>query len=243
MDQLDRRAAHAARQLEVVGPLGHLDRRGVGQHRIDADHHRRPIGRVAERPRLGDVLAEPVQWQRIERHRRLVDDLEAVVADVGDPGLGIAADHDARRYVGPAVVRAVLGHRQGAEVYGVAGDDVLVDGRVLHHHRGDPLGQSRQDAIEDGGLGGLQRNQRLGARVVDARHQGEARAVVLEDTGRPAHRSALAQCLGNLQLQGHRPVDIDQFTMLTQRTEKFTKILKRHAKGSRGDMTRLPRPT
>ena len=58
LHQLDRRAAQAARQLEVVGLLGHLDRRGIGQDRIDADHHRRAIGGVAERPRLGHVLAE-----------------------------------------------------------------------------------------------------------------------------------------------------------------------------------------
>ena len=92
----------------------------------------------------------------------------------------------------------------------------------------------------DGVLGGLERNQRLGAGVVDARHQGEARAVVLEDAGRPAHRSALAQCLGDLELESHRPVDVDQLTVLTQRVEKFAEILKRHARDSRRPAPRLP---
>ena len=226
--QLYRRAAQPAGQLEVVGVVRHLDRRGIGQHRIDAEHQRRAKGRVAHRPRLGDMLAQPVHRQRIERHRLLVDDLEPVMADIGDAGRRILADDDSRRDVGPAVVGAVFRDRQGRQIDGIAGDNVLMHRGVLHHDRRDALGEAGQDALEDGLLGSLEGDQRLGPRIIDAGHQGKARAVVAKQAGRPANGSTLAQRLGDLEMGCHRAIDIDQLSLLAQRLEKIAEILKRH---------------
>ena len=131
LDELDGLAAHAADDLPVVGVLRHLDRARVGDHRVDTDDERRTKRLVPHALRLGLVLREPVTGGRHQRHRLVVDDLAAVVADVRDAGLGVVADHESRGDVRAAVVGAVARHGQNRQVDVVAEDDVLVHGTVV----------------------------------------------------------------------------------------------------------------
>jgi hypothetical protein len=229
---LDRGAAQAARHLVVVGVVGYLDGAGIGQERIDADHDGGAVGGVAHRARLGDVLAQAVVGQRVEGERRLVDHLEAVVADVGYAGLGVAAGDDAGGDVGAAVVGAVFGDGDLREIDGIAGEDVLVHRGVLDPDRRDAAGEAVEDALEDGGLGGFERDQGLGAAVVDAADQGEGCAVVVEADGGAGDGGALAHRLGDLELEGDGAVDVDEFAVGAEGGEEFAEVGVGHGSSS-----------
>jgi len=67
----------------------------------------------------------------------------------------------------------------------------------------------------------------------------------LKTKGRPGDGCALAQRLGDLQLDRHWPVDVEQLTLLAERVEKLAEILKRHGRtplflGTRGKLSPKP---
>src|SRR6266446_891899 len=137
-----------------------------------------------------------VHRQRVERHGLLVDDLEAIVPDVRNAGSRVLAHCDPWRDIRTAVIRAIVRYWQGPEIDGVAGDDVFIHRRVLYDDRRDALRQSGEDALDDGFLGGLQRDQRLCARVVDPGYERKGRTVPLENKGRAGRQGDREYTLG-----------------------------------------------
>ena len=196
LDEFDRRAAQAARDLPVIGLVVHLHLAGVGQDRIDADDQR-GLGRHAHLLALGQILAEAMERLRRERERVLAENEKAIVADVRHAGFRILRHHDAGRDVGPAVLRAVGRDRKAVDVDVVAGDDDLVAGRVaVDHPRRDRIVETVEHLLQDRLLVGLERQQRLVAIRIDAADQRKLGAVVVEHDRRagPSDRPASAPC-------------------------------------------------
>ncbi len=228
LDELDGLAAHAADDLPVVGVLRNLDRARIGDHRVDADDERCAKRLVPHALCLGLILREPVAWGGHQRHRLVVDDLAAVVADVRDAGLGVVADHESRSDVRAAVVGAVARDGQDRQVDVVAEDDVFVHRTVVDVRRRNAGAQSFDDLVEDVLLGTAIGDQRLGVRVVDAADERELGAVVLEHDRRARDRRALAHRLGHLEFERDGTIDVDQLALGTQGVEELSEILERH---------------
>ena len=98
----------------------------------------------------------------------------------------------------------------------------------LYHRRWDTFRQPRQDALDHRFLCGLQRDQRLGARIVEPTNERKGGAVVLEDECRAGDGPALLQRFCDLEFQRNGPVDVEELALLAERIEKVTEILERH---------------
>src|SRR5262249_33078402 len=135
---------------------------------------------------------------------------------------------DAGRDVGATVLRAVSGNRPAPDVDVVAGDDLLLAGRLVgKHDRRDRTIEPGQDLVEDRVLVGLEREQRLAAGGIDAGHQRVVGPVLVEHEGRALAHVALLHRLADI-CQCDRAVDVEELAVLAQHVEELAKILIRH---------------
>ena len=110
----------------------------------------------------------------------------------------------------------------------LAFDDLLVARRAVRRHdRRDRVVEAVQHFVENRVLVGLEGEQRLLARRIDAGDQRIIGAVVVEHDGRAVADISLLHRLADV-VQGDRAVDIDQLAMLAQHIEELAEILKRH---------------
>jgi len=86
--------------------------------------------------------------------------------------------------------------------------------RIGHHDGWNARRHSAQDLIKDVLFGSLQRDQRLGARVIDTTDQWELGSIVLEYDGWPGHRRTLAHRLGDFEHRRNGAIHFDKFAGL-----------------------------
>ena len=91
----------------------------------------------------------------------------------------------------------------------------------------DRVVESGHDLVEDGILVGLEGEQGLAARGVDAGNQRVIGPVLVEHDGGALPHVALLHRLADI-VQRDRPIDIDEFPMLAQHIEELAKVLIRH---------------
>jgi hypothetical protein len=174
------------------------------------------------------MLAEAVKRLRREREGVLAEDQKPVMADVRHPGLGILRHHDTGRDVGAAVLGAVGRDRPAPDIDLVAGDDlVLARGLARRDGRRDRVVEPGEDLVEDRVLLGLEGEQRLAARGIDAGDQRIVGPVLVEHDGGTLPHIALFHRLADI-IERDRPIDVDELAVLAQHVEKLAKVLVRH---------------
>src|SRR5262245_7835767 len=115
------------------------------------------------------MLAEAVERLRRERAGVLAEDEKAVVADVGHAGFGILRYDDTWRDVSAAVLGAVGRDRPAPNVDVVARDHLVLARRLPgDDRRRDRVVEPAQHLVEDRVLVGLEGEQRLATRGIDA---------------------------------------------------------------------------
>ena len=145
LDHLDRRAAHAADDLELAHAVGHFAAAHEEAHR---DRRRSTMATgiaLAARLVLVAHLAAVLAGRDVDAERLGVVDHDAVGAAI-DPALVRIADDvvAAGADIAAAVLAVPLRRREFGDVDGVAGHD------VLHHRAG--LDEFRRDALQVGGV-------------------------------------------------------------------------------------------
>jgi hypothetical protein len=199
----------------------------VSDDRIDADNQCR-LRHDAELFALRQILAEAMERLRREGKRILAEDEKAVMPDVRHAGFRILGNDNARRDVRPAVLGAVLRHRKIADVDGVALDDLLMARRAVRcRDRRNRVVEAVQHFVENRALVGLEGEQRLAARRIDAGDQRIIGAVVVEHDGRAVADVSLLHRLADV-VQGDRAVNVDQLAMLAQYVEELAEVGERH---------------
>ena len=93
--------------------------------------------------------------------------------------------------------------------------------------RRDRVVEAVQHLVEDRGLVGLEGEQRLFSRRIDAGDQRIIGAVVVEHDGRAVADVSLLHRLADV-VQGDRPIDVDQLAMLAQHIEELAEVLEGH---------------
>ncbi len=132
------------------------------------------------------------------------------------------------RDIRPAVLGAVLRHREIADVDGVTFDDTVVARCAVRcHDRRDRVVEAVQHFVENRILVGLEGEQRLLSGRIDAGDQRISGAVIVEHDGRAVADVSLLHRLADV-VQRHRTVDVDQLAMLAQHIEELAEVGKRH---------------
>jgi len=86
--------------------------------------------------------------------------------------------------------------------------------RILYDRWRDSFRQPRQDALDERFLSGLQRDQRLCARIVYPANERKAGTVILEDKRRAGDGRALLQRFCDLEFERNRPIDVEELALL-----------------------------
>ena len=173
LDDLDRRAAHAADDLEFADAVGHFAAAHQEAHRIAAthDHHRHAF---AARFVLVANLATVLAGRDVEAERLLVVDHHAVGAAI-DPAL-VRIAHDvvaAGADVAAAVLRVPLRRRKFGDVDRIAGHD------VLHHRAG--FDEFRRDALHVRPVVGAETIAQLDLRQLSREAERHVLALAVEE--------------------------------------------------------------